>query len=317
MMCPGKSSRIFNKISIVGPDFVSSHFGPVGQKLASMFGDFGNHPETDLLFFEDCDLHLCDLIDVVHYAEKNNMPFLRQHLPHLVSSQSSERLKKSVVPPRNGSYARLLRRPLRQDARKTRKVQFVRSKKFNERLRAIWDCIPSDFSQFFKNLAQVKHHLLDEAAKKFSEMGCTSLAEASSEMAFRFHRPDDCFGYKKINVVDACMIMAKHNGFVVEDDGIFTCVSGGVRVAFALVPIHLLKSIPEGVSQCLDDAEHCRSLMFEPAFDDCLLLVPFPDGEHLDELLDLIDSERNEFNSVVLGERNGECYFICSWERLE
>jgi hypothetical protein len=87
--------------------------------------------------------------------------------------------------------------------------------------------------------------------------------------------------------------------------------------------LHVLNNIPEHVSSSVHHAEFNSSLYFDSVFDHYLVLAPFlgdgADGGFVGEVNfpdtdDCVSSlERGELDGVVLGERDGECYFICEW----
>jgi hypothetical protein len=327
-MHPGRSSKIFNKIALRGPEFVGSALGPLGQKLVFLFENLGNHPEADYFFFEDCDLALCDLLDLAEYADSLGMLFFARHLPLLAEAQASKTFKNSKSPGFNGRSARFFRKPVRDKARETRSLQKVCSVNFAKSIHRLWHSLPSDFSTFIKDSCALRP--TSDVSKKFIGMGCRSLAAAATEIHERFKAPQCFLGYKKLDAMDACRILAKINRFVLAGDHadprvIAKTPDGCFEYCPLIVPLHHIQSIPEHVLVFLNDAEHDRSFCFDSAFDNYVVVVPFVGNRHEQVLGECNLPNAQDYNyvlsspsvcSVLLGERDGNCYFICEWNRL-
>lgn len=277
-----RASRILSKIAEVGPDFVALELGDVGRRLELLFRVLGNHPEADDIFFDECDLELCDLMDLAANSSARGASFLKRRLPAIAEMVASDRLKSAKMPCGGGYAARVLRKPVRDAARATRKEQGVASSGLAKHIRKRLMCCPSGFSHFFTG---AKVSPMDVAARTFSGMGCSALLEASRRMAEDLYNPTSVFGYKRLAIFDACSIMAKKAGL---PEG----------AAFKVVPLPLPETLPEPVRSLVEDAEFNRNLLMEPVFDHYLSVVA------------------DAGSSVVLGERDGKCYFMCEWNNL-
>lgn len=301
----GKASKIFNRISFKGVELVASSLGEVGKKLCVMFNTFGNHPETDSFFFDDSDLSICDLLDLADYAEKSGMTFFQRHLPSLAEAQASDKFKKSKLPSKNGYRARFLRKPMREEARKSRKIQQVCSESFISSSLIFWDDIPADFSLFIRWRPLPKSS--EEVVVDLESIGCKSLALAASDFNQRFKKPSCAFGYKKLGVMDACRIVAKLNHCRVDDSRSKIMLQDNSRYMPLIVPLHLVKDVSRRAKDAVEDAEHCDSLFFDSAFDNYVMVYPWSE-----EIMnrDLV-FELNSHQGCILGERDSEFYFIC------
>jgi hypothetical protein len=319
------ASKIFSGVAEVGPEFVGSSFGEVGEKIFSLFEVLGNHPESDGFFFEHRDLEVRDLMKMALHAKEKGMDSFISKLPKIAELYASAKLKSSKVPGRNGYAARLLRKPKKDLARSFRRTQRLGSSSFMRSATKNWNCVPSSFGAFRRDfLASAHPEPLEEAARKFGEIGCDHLASAASELVARYIRPPCSYGYKRLGVVDACHILAKSCGFVLGESLIIgRSPSGWFRYSPFVLPLHVLKNIPERVSSSVNHAEFNSSLYFDSVFDHYLVLAPFL-GDRVDvgfagevnfpDADDCVSSlERGELDGVVLGERDGECYFICEW----
>lgn len=317
-MHPEKSSKIFNKIANHNPELVVSSLGPIGHKLMALFDSLGNHPEADSYFFEDCDLSICDLLDLADYAKKSGMSFFARHIPVLAEAQASETLKKSRVPSGNGSQARFLRKPIKEASRATRRIQKVQSKSFFLSAYKLWSTIPSDFC-VFKDVPSNRSLDEDGAVDKFRSMGCRNLACSVEDLCDRFKAPQAVYGYKRLNLLDACLVLAKVNGADLtgnhENPSIhIRSPEGRIEYEPIVIPIHYLDDIPENVIDSIEKAEHNISIYFDSVFDNYVVIAPVDESKDANAKGRFVLSSR--FQSVVLGERDGKCYFICEWNRV-
>lgn len=321
----GRTSKIFSKVAEVGPDFVASSFGAIGEKIFSLFETLGNHPETDGFFFDDQDLNLRELFDVGAFAKGRGMEAFISRLPEIAEVFSSEKLRSARIPGRNSYAARLLRKPMKDAARAVRRPQRLGSSSFIRFMERNWSCCPADFSRFRRNLCTPSPFSLklEDAVRKFGEIGCPFLALASEDLLSRYHRPKTVCGYKRLSVMDACCIMARSMGLVVRERIVAArSPSGWFRYSPFVVPLTFL-DVPERVLSCLQEAEFNSDLYFEAVFDHYLAVVPFlgdrlewdlPGENNFPEVADFVSALREgAVPSVVLGERDGECYFLCEW----
>lgn len=325
-----RASKIFNKIAEVGSDFVRSILGEVGEKLVVLFDALGNHPEADDLFFEDGDLDLCGLMDIARLAASNEVPLPASRIPAMASVVASERLMSSVVPGRGGCMARLMRKPRRETARATRRIQRLGSSSFMKDVAMRWHCSPATFDSFVKGRLPCRPSPIDSAVVAFDAMGCRGLSGSATQARESFYEPPSAFGYKKISPLTASCIFAKHYGFdLVRDRGAFNIIvrrrSGSFLYSPVVVPLPLAGIMPAAVAARIEEAEHSRDLFMDSVFDHYLVVLPFcgerigppagvPNFPESEDFLSALSEE--VIGSVVLGERNGECYFVCEWNRL-
>ncbi len=98
-------SKILEKLKTT-PDFDLNQLGDVGKKINLLKNC--NHIELDSFFFENNDLNLCGLIDLVEYSNKKNISFFEDHISTILQSCLSDKFKNSKMPNGNGSFARFL-----------------------------------------------------------------------------------------------------------------------------------------------------------------------------------------------------------------
>ena len=319
----GRTSRIFSKVAEVGPDFIASSFGKVGEKIFFLFESLGNHPESDAHFFDECDVALRELFELANQAKSKGMSSFLSKLPEMAEMFSSERLKSARIPRNNSYAARLLRKPMKDHARSIRLPQRLGSHSFMEFLAKSWNCCPSDFSGFRNNLSPATPPPLQDMVRGFEKMGCPFLAEASKEIFFRYFRPIGVRGYKKLSIADACCILAKSMGLAVRERIVAArSASGWFRYSPFVIPLPMLEPT-ERVSARVQESEFNSELYFDAVFDHHLVVVPFLgsrlgrelSGEvNFPDVKDCFSSLKDgTLPAVVLGERDGECYFLCEW----
>jgi hypothetical protein len=196
----------------------------------------------------------------------------------------------------------------------SKRIQVLGSESFMRSLAKIWQFLPNDFAPFHKDCS-FDFSELQSHTNRLSQIGCVNLARSSSELIKRFYDAEEFYGYKRISPVDSAMVLAKkQNLFFDEISGLVLIAMGSsfFRYEPKVVPIHLIPKIPEQVMEKISDV-----------FDNYLLVVPFLGSKVLtqDKTLGTNFPECEDFHealgkgvfSVLLGEREGMCYFICEW----
>lgn len=304
-------SKILEKIDSI-PNFDLNQLGDIGKKIILLKNC--RHSELDSCFFENSDLkNLCDLIDLIEYSNKKNICFFEDFIFSISQSCLSNKFKNSKTPIGNASFARFLKKSIREKARKTRKIQFVKSKNFIDSLRLNWDCIPSNFLSFKKNKkSDDNNSIFNHAISKFNDIGCCNLANSCSEISKRFYSPEALFEYKKIKILDACMILAKLNNCVLDDQNVLIKTdSGWGSYRSVVVPIHNIDSFPNKLKKYINKAENFKELFFDPVFDNYSVIFPFSDLDFSESNIDIDKLVNSKNKSALVGERDGISYFIC------
>ena len=293
-----KASKIFSRMAEVGTDLVSSCFGEVGRKMVLLFDVLGNHPEMDGIFFEDQDLDFCELLEMVGRNPRKNA--LSGKLPRIADMIVSDKFKSSKDPGKNGYAARLLRKPIKDSVRLLKRSQAFGSESLVRSIHKNWRSFPSGFSNFIRNSEPVRDELADSASARFRELGCDHLNSSISVILDRFNNPKSSFGYKRLGVTDAfCVLMKMHGAIPSSIEG-------------AAIPIHFFDSIPPRVFSAIEEAEFNPGLFFDSTFDHYFVVTHSCRGD-IGECVSSVVEER--VGAAVLGERDGESYFICEWDK--
>lgn len=313
-MEPKKSARILDKVSEVGIDRVKSSLGDVGQKLCSLLLSVGDHPEVDELFFDDSDSDLCVLMDMLRFKDDFSVP----RMAGFAEIVASEKFRLSRVPGGGGLLARVLRPSLRERARSSRRTQRLGPSLLNF-FKLRWESCPSSFANFRSGLKPASHHAMEKAIGFFSDNGFGELARSASEIYGLFYDPPSVFGYRRLSIRDASCILAKGMGFRLCKEGcLVDSPEGCFQYSPVAIPLPLAGKPPTSVSDSVSSAE-----LPHPVFDHYLVLVPFVGKKvsarpvsdpNFPWVSDAFSALRNgDIPCIVLGERDGKCYFVCEW----
>lgn len=175
--------------------------------------------------------------------------------------------------------------------------------------------LPNDFSMYlFQNTAYQK--VVEQAkqrAKRYADLGCKSLYSQILKSIDQFETQfkETHHGFHRIKMIDAALILAKLNGLeeshleISADSGCWQLVdqTSGRLCEPWQCPIHQtnLKTFPK-FSKFIQFLEAFPAVGGKPIFDHYLCIVP-------------VIHPREEVASVLLGEVDGKCYYLCLGEK--
>jgi len=203
---------------------------------------------------------------------------------------------------------RLLKPVERSELRRQKAISSVSSSSFYRMARKSWGSTPSDFSSFSRHSKPDSRisESLRKKAKRFEQIGCSELCSSVTSMMASFGASSDQYGFHRMDIVTACIVLAKSSGFKLCDESIEAM--GGLYVP-KVYPEHALRVImPDSVRSLL--AEEDAEASFKAVFDHHFVVVPSFVESSCNEL-EMLASGRVQ--AAVLGERDGLCYFICDW----
>lgn len=373
--------------------------GKVGHKLRHFAEqvDF-DHPEIvsafdgvladDQDFAQDC----LELFLLAEFARSHSLSRLLPILGRTVTKESLPRnvLKKIDVPQNNRMHVRLLKDAKeRDDIRMTKRMQIIDLQSVYKKGEEVWNAQPDNFKKFlrFDTAYQEDLKKAEKKAQRYEELGCTSLANEvrRSIEAFKEHMEQAYYGFNRITMTNAAVILAKSLGFtytpphevLVQDkyhiggsegritvsrrffgkynfdpdqtlefsplvseiagSPIFTAKQQNPFVYEPRVyPLHeFLDIAPASVKETISLLEAFPDASGKPIFDHFGVIVPgvaFPppqrEGLHtfLDErgmiqtykvreealkALDAILIKGAYFHPIIVGDKDGKCYFVC------
>lgn len=317
-MEPRRLAKVLDKVSEVGINRVKSSLGDVGQKLCSLLLSVGDHPEVDELFFDDSDSDLCVLMDMLRFEDDFSVP----RMAGFAEIVASDKFRLSRVPGGGGFLARVLRPPLRDTVRLARRPQRLGSS-LADFFKLRWESCPSSFANFRSGCETETPEPMKKALGFFSENACQELARSALEISGLFYSPPSVFGYRRLSLRDASCILAKGMGFRLCQEGcLVDSPEGCFQYSPVAIPLPLAGKPPTRVSDSVSSAE-----LPHPVFDHYLVLVPFvgkkvsgrpvsdPNFPMVDDALSAL--QNGDVPCVVLGERDGKCYFVSEWTQLK
>ena len=298
--------EILSRLRESGEGLVAAAFGRQGLRL--------------LKFAKSCDIEHPDLLRITSLRDRSDLlcqlldlsidALDRGHLLALdavgrVGADVASECLREIEPIR----PRLLNPADRSEIRGRKVASSVSSSKFYRMALKSWSAAPSDFSSF-RRYSTPDNRIVEslrKKAEKFQQIGCSELCSSVMSMMAALGAPEEQYGFHRMDVATACVVLAKLNGFNPRGDSIEAL--GGLYVP-RVYPEHALREImPGSVRTSL--AEEDAEASFKAVFDHHFVIVPsFGEGSSRDELEML---STGLVRAAVLGERDGLCYFICDW----
>jgi hypothetical protein len=210
----------------------------------------------------------------------------------------------------------------RQYVRLLKNRQEIRLQKTSEQLDlssvfskgdTFWSNSPNDFEiYYFKSEQYAK--LIDKAVERaeyYKNLGCAVLYEeiVRSIKEFEIGFQQSYYGFHKIKMTEAAVILAKLNGFILRknlSDNL--CISikimGKINDFRPMIcPLHLTNwESVEPIKKLVDFLEAFPAVNYKPIFD------------HFIFVISKLTNNTTVGQSILLGEKDGRCYFICFGE---
>ena len=238
----------------------------------------------------------------------------------------------------------------RAEIRAAKSVQTINLRLLLNRGRAYWNEQPSCFENLFRHKNRWSENLAHAKTqhRHFQELGLsgmTSKVKQSVDQIESRHRHNTYFGFNKISLTQALVILAKASGFEFLDGEFINSVTmspdllheclPAVRERLFLSPRLYtlgklwLETLPkvQGVHLALESAPEVG---YKPLFDHFYVLIPsveYPTSDFRGFVLDeKIRAERGRnvldvqlvkngiLKAALLGEVDKNLYFICFWE---
>lgn len=398
---PSKYSvpSLLHRVIECDDDLLDFTLGKVGQKLR-LFAqnvDF-QHPDIAFVFDgiiandQDFAQECMELLVIGQFARDKN---LKRIIPALGKTLTKEYLTRSIinkidVPANNRMHVRLLKDVNdREEIRMTKRMQIIDLHSLYKKGEEIWNVQPDNFTRFlrFDTAYQDDIDIAEKKANRYEELGCISLAAEvrKSIESFREHKEQSYYGFNRITMTNAAIILAKSLGYIYtppQDGGpaaygnwkaegkitvhrrffgkynfdpeqttefcpivssvvgspIFTKkIQSPYNYEPRVYPLHEFAEImTDNVRNTVSLLEEFPDANNKPIFDHFGVIVPgvaFPLDKQssysfLDEngivqscstreaalkSLDSILIKGEYFHGVLIGEKDGKCFFICYW----
>lgn len=207
--------------------------------------------------------------------------------------------------------------------RRTKKPQLINLNYIYKKGVAYLDSLPKDFNDYLRyDLSQINDtNILIKKIDRFKEIGCNFLAEdlqkTMDEHVEQYGR--QYFGFNRINLTTCALVLAKLYELEISlnkyqlSSGLFEDTWNCQHMFFdykpKIYPYYEFESLASSrIKSVIDYLDHMPEVDGKPIFDYFSVVVPTCDIEQEIEF-ELI--KNGILKSVLIGEKDGWCYFIC------
>ena len=286
------------------------------------------HPDTNGILTAEEKRILLNAIKVQNFCNIEGCE-LSDNISKLVSSEIKFKLKKFGNPMENRCQVRMLVYP--EDRKTARAYKAIRPVEMNSLLKKGESFLgnhPNSFLLYARNQDMFSGEIVkaEKKAEHYKKLGCLSLHDEiiKSLETFQKQLSEDYVGFHRISLTSAAIILAK----VHDIDLMGNFPSNVIRFD----PKHQVYKPHIYPWHCVEDhaSEQMKKIIRRldafPAcygkaiFDHLLVLVPsiyfkanLPEDIKKIEEIDWAYVRVGDFHPIVLGERDGKCYFITYW----
>jgi len=363
-------------------DIIDFSLGSLGQKVKDFALNLDlYHPEIKNIFDgvladdQDFSKYCIELLWLGKFAKEQNLNKIFPEISQTVLKQSfdSNLIKKIENPQKGKMYVRLLKDcNNRKELRLLKKMQSIDLQIVYKKGKEIWDNQPNSFFSFlrFDKSYENDIKIAEKKLNRYKELGCTSLANEIQKSidAFNEHIKDCYFGFNRITMTSASIVLAKSLGYrclnsqdivtgaenfkIVVDRSFFGKYNFDPNQSDILeyttsrssdlfdyepriYPLHeLIDLASDEVKKTINLLEAFPDCNNKPIFDHFGVIVPsvnFPTCSSNNmfsirdengiiqsyslryeaiKSLDLILIKGKYFSPIIVGEREGKCYFL-------
>ena len=290
-------------------------FGKFGESLFNFSNqlDFDHFGIKDIPIDENLSNKLTRILELTDLALKNNLQDVLVDIDKFFNKNISCDLENI-----DKKFVRLIKdKEKRECLRNDKKICEISLIKFYEKAKITWDNLPDDFKVFSRFSEEYSKMILDAEikAKRYKELGCDELYNdiiSSTENVKRLMN-DTYQGFHRISLKNAAIILSKINGFKLKNNEYadkfirkyVICINKNIYNP-KIYPIRYFSdSITDHIKNLICDLEKI------PLFDYYMVMVPSTDNS--DENKDIIAVKNKNIIPILLGEKDGKCYFISYW----
>lgn len=207
-------------------DLLDFTLGKIGHKLR-LFAEHVDfqHPEIisvfDSLIAQDRDFEqqCMELILLGQFAREHNLKKIIPELGKVLINKSSTK----IDVPFNKMHVRILKDDKeREEIRLTKRMQVIDLYSIYKNGEEEWKVQPDNFTKFLRFDSAYKEdiEIAEKKAKRYEELGCTSLAVEvhKSIEIFREHMDQSYYGFNRITMTTAAIILAKSLGYTYQSN---------------------------------------------------------------------------------------------------
>ena len=307
--------KIFNEIKNYNEEIIILALGEIGLDFYRFVCNLNldHFAINDLPLNKELSEKLCQILSLVDIAYKNNLNMALNDINKLYSKCIPIEFKNAEK-----RFVRLIKNNTRrEDIRRTKKISRVGLSSFYEKAKIIWDNLPDDFSIFARHNNDY-HKLINEAqikANRYFDLGCEELAgNIMTSINHMKELSNDVYsGFNRISIRNASIILAKINNFILAKKEFSSFEKNKYVISKKndiyspkMYPLHLLEDIAtDRIKKIINDLEN------PSFFDHYVVLVASTNNSSED--MDIENIHKNNTIPVLLGEKDGKCYFISYW----
>lgn len=307
--------KIFQEIKNYDDNVLFYAFGDIGKSLKkfSYNLNFDHFGVKDIPIDQELENKLFQILELVKYALDNNL---------LEAIKDINKFYKKIIPKElekiDNKFIRLIKDyETRKKIRDIKKVCEVGLHSFYEKASIFWDNSPEDFELYSRFSTKFKDQIsaAEIKAQRYKDLGCQELFEDinKSIQNIKNNFSNDYFGYRKISLRTASIVLAKINGFKLNKKENVNCFDQKYIISIneylfkpVLYPFSYLEDIStQSTKNLMDELEKI------PLFDYYMVLVPSTDKS--DQEKDFIAIRNKNIIPIIIGEKDGKCYFISHW----
>lgn len=307
--------KIYEDIKNYNKEVIILALGEIGLDFYHFVCDLNTEhfAINDLPINEELSDKLCQILFLVDFAYRNNLDMALKDINKFYSKYMPIELKNS-----DKRFTRLIKNNLKkEEIRKTKKISCVGLSSFYEKAKIIWDNLPNDFEMFARynnnyekliNEAQIK-------ANRYLDLGCEELHDniLISINHMKELSNDLYFGFNRMSIRNASIILAKLNNFILTKKEFSSFEQNKYIITKKnniynpkIYPLYFLENIAtERIKKIINDLEN-------PSFFDHYIVL-IASHKEADEHQDIENVQRNNTIPVLMGEKDGKCYFISYW----
>lgn len=307
--------KIYTDIINYNKEIVSLALGEIGLNFYEFVCnlDIDHFGISDLPISEELSDKLCQILFLANIANRNKLDLALKDINKFYSKSMPMNFKNA-----DKRFVRLIKsNSKKEQIRKTKKISHVGLSSFYDKAKIIWDNLPIDFDMFARHRNDY-NELITEAqikADRYLNLGCEELCEhiIASINQMKELSNDVYLGFNRISIRNASIVLAKLNNFNLNkkefssfEKNKYTISKEGGTYIPKIYPLYFLEEIKTNrMKKIIDDLEN------PSFFDHYLVLAASTNDINNDQ--DLENIRENNTIPVLLGEKDGKCYFISYW----
>lgn len=321
--------QLFKEISENDRQIIIRDFDDLGQRLLrfSATVDLDSRPEKNNLIVES----ILSYLNAIKFGYHDFIKLFKEEIIKNLNKDSE--IKRIDDPHLNNQFIRFLKNKEQRDfLRKNKSIHEIGLNSFSKK--GNWETYPINF-KFYERFNSDYYEEIDKIKKladRYKSIGCIKLYEGIAgtvkDLEDLYH--DSYLGFNRITMSTAAIIMArmhKFDFFKFGDNYTITINNNLLKINLEkpksaycykpkAYPCHELKSIiSERTAKLIEHLENNPDLNGQATFDHFIVMVPtidygFSQDLVADKFFDLMLLKNESFTPILLGEKDGKCYFV-------